>query len=277
VVVDRYGDHALLVTYATAVSTIVPAIAESIESLGVVKALLTRREGDGGLEPLFGSVPEAPIVVDEHGVRLQVDLAHGQKTGLFLDQRDNRRFVGNLSAGRRVLNLFSYTGGFSLHAVKGGAPAVTSVDSAAPAMQAARENFALNGFSTDGHEFVVADVFEHLGRVQQARQRFDLVICDPPSFAKSKEQRERALTAYVRLNAQALGAVERNGLYAAASCTSQIGPEAFIRMLGEAAQKAKRRLQIIHEAGQAIDHPQFAGHPEGRYLKFVVGRVLDAP
>jgi 23S rRNA (cytosine1962-C5)-methyltransferase len=194
---------------------------------------------------------------------------------LFLDHRDNREFVRGVSADKRVLNLFAYTGAFSLFAALGGAKHVTSVDAAAPSMAAARENFALNGLPAEPHAFAVADVYEYLQQSQARRESFDVVICDPPSFAKNKEQKGGARKAYVRLNARGLASVERGGLYAAASCTGPVAPEEFREVLAEAADVAKRRFQIIHEAGQAIDHPVMAHHVEGRYLKFMVGHVLD--
>lgn len=276
VVVDLYGRFAVIALYADGLERIADWVAEAIRGNTELAGILRRRRGsDGGLEVVWGRSPPAELVVTEHGVRMRADLEAGQKTGLFLDHRENRHFIGSVAAGRRVLNLFSYTGAFSLHAALGGASQVTSVDVAAGAMGAARENFRLNGLDDDAHDFVVADVFEFLEGAKTQGNGFDLVISDPPSFAKSKQQQKHALRAYVKLNSMALRATAPGGLLAAASCTSQVGPEAFRQTLAEAASRAKRRLQIIHEAGQPADHPVFAQHPEGRYLKFVVGRVLE--
>ena len=277
ITVDLYGPFAVVVAYAEGleqlVEWLVPALCATTELRGVVEK---RRGGDVGLRVLWGREPPRELVVEEHGVRLSVDLSLGQKTGLFLDHRENRRFVAGLAGGKRVLNLFSYTGAFSLHAALGGATHVTSVDIAAGAMDSARASFRLNGLDPDANDFVVADVF---GFLEQARARhfhWDLVICDPPSFARSKAQLKAALKAYTRLNAAGLAVTEPGGFYAAASCTSQVGPEAFRQTLVASAERAKRRFQIIHDVGQPLDHPVMAQHLEGRYLKFVLGRALEA-
>jgi 23S rRNA (cytosine1962-C5)-methyltransferase len=213
-------------------------------------------------------------VVEEHGIRLAVDLFAGQKTGLFLDHRANRQTVAAHCADRRVLNLFAYTGAFSLHAARGGASHVTSVDIAGSAIAALRDNLALNGMDDARHELVAADVFAYLEEAAQRGRQFDLVISDPPSFAKRRDHLRQAQRAYVKLTASGLRVVKPGGLYAAASCTSQVGPAAFREALAEGARKAQSRLQIIHDAGQPCDHPVMAHHPEGRYLKFLLARVL---
>lgn len=271
IVVDLYGAFAVVVTYADAVEPLVGWVIEALGETTSLRGVLRRRER--GVEVVSGRAPPRDLVVEEHGVRLRANLFEGQKTGLFLDHRDNRRTAGELAAGRRVLNLFSYSGAFSLHAALGGATLVTSVDSAPAAAEDARENFRLNGLDPDAHEFVVADVFDYLAG---CRERYDLVICDPPSFARSRDQLRQALRAYARVNTAGLRVTSEGALYAAASCTAQVSPEAFRETLAEAARRAKRRFQIIHDAGQPVDHPVFAGHLEGRYLKFVVGRLLSA-
>ena len=154
---------------------------------------------------------------------------------------------------------------------------MTSVDSAPAAMADAERNFELNGLDRGVHEPVVADAFEFLERAVSQARRFDLVVCDPPSLARDRSQLEAALKAYTRLNTLGLRVTEPGGLYAAASCTAQVSPEAFRETLAHAAGRAKRRFQIIHDAGQAPDHPVMAQHLEGRYLKFVVGRSLPIP
>jgi 23S rRNA (cytosine1962-C5)-methyltransferase len=182
--------------------------------------------------------------------------------------------MANLCAGKSVLNLFSYTGAFSLYAARAGATSVTSVDMSQPAARAARANFELNGLDPEQHEFLSEDVFEYLERTRQAGKTYDVVICDPPSFANSREQLKNALRAYVSVNSAGLRVLAMSGVYAAASCTSQVSVEAFRGVLAEAAVNAKRRFQVFHDAAHAPDHPISAGHPEGRYLKFVVGRAL---
>jgi 23S rRNA (cytosine1962-C5)-methyltransferase len=200
-----------------------------------------------------------------------------RRLGLFLDHRDNRRFVGEHASGRSVLNLFAYTGAFSLHALRGGARRATNVDVAADALVAARENYRLNGFGVEESDFVVADAFEYLEKRRSGSgsggDGFDLVICDPPSFANSRAQLDAARQAYVKLNALAMQAARPGGWLATASCTAQVTPAMFGELVAEAAGRARRRLQVVHEAGHAIDHPVSAGHAEGRYLKFLVGKL----
>jgi 23S rRNA (cytosine1962-C5)-methyltransferase len=148
------------------------------------------------------------------------------------------------------------------------------VDIAAGAIAAARDNFELNALDPEAHEFVAADVFEFAEAAKTAKKAFELVVCDPPSFANSRDQAYAAQRAYLRVNALGIALTSEGGLYAGASCTAQVSAAVFREILAEAAARAGRRLQIVHEAAQARDHPYAAGHPEGRYLKFVVGRVL---
>jgi len=272
--VDIYGSFAVVVTYADALDVLLPDLALALRATLPLAGIVRRGRGQG-ISSLWGRMPPRDLIVEEQGVRLHADLYHGQKTGLFLDHRANREYVRANAAGKRVLNLFAYTGAFSLYAALGAASQVTSVDSAAPSMAAARDNFVLNGLDPEAHEFVVRDVFEFLQAAHAERSKFDLVICDPPSFAKSKSQLEQARKAYVRLNSLGFGATRPGGLYAAASCTALVGPEDFRSILAEAAERAGGRFQIIHEAGQPPDHPVMAHHPEGRYLKFMVGRLLE--
>jgi 23S rRNA (cytosine1962-C5)-methyltransferase len=198
----------------------------------------------------------------------------GQKTGLFFDQRQNRHTLSAWCQDRTLLDCFCYTGGFSLYALRGGAASVTACDTARAALDAAQRNMDLNGFDPQPHSFVAGDCFDLLAQYASDKRRFDLVILDPPSFARDRASRHAAERAYVRLNRLGLQCVAPGGLLASASCTSQVSPAAFRRALADAGRKANRRLQIIHDAGQPLDHPVPAHFPEARYLKFVVCRVL---
>ena len=297
--VDRYGDFAVVAAYMDGADELIGWLADALSEMAPLRGIVLRRrdadedeatddqrpttnEADshssfvvGRSSTLWGASPPKNLVVREHGVQLYADLRGGQKTGLFLDQRENRRYVESVSAGRAVLNCFAYTGGFSLYALRGGASAVVSADIGKGLAEAAAANVALNGFDAARHSFVTGDCFDLLARYAEEGRRFDLVILDPPSFAKSRQSRFAAVRAYTRLNALALRCVAPGGLLASASCTSQVGPEPFKEMLAAAAASAGRRLQIVHEAGQPLDHPVPAHFPEGRYLKFVVGRVVD--
>ena len=280
IVVDRYAGFAVLTTDAPAFETLVPSVVSglrsTIELAGIVQKTRGKAEGER-LEVLAGRAPPRDLIVEEHGLRFRANLREGQKTGLFLDQRENRHTVESLASGRRVLNLFGYTGGFSVYAARGGASQVTTVDVAGGAIADAAENFRLNGFDPDAHEFLAEDVFEYLHAARERGERFDLVVCDPPSFARSRAHRDRALKAYARLHAAALRVVSPGGLYAASSCTTQVGVDAFRDTLAQASRAVRRSLQIVHDAGHAPDHPVLPAHPEGRYLKFIVLRAGDRP
>ncbi len=275
VVVDYYAGFCVLVTYSSSLRQVASWVTEALTRLPSVRGVISKHLEGKELDVLAGDPPPERLVVEEERWKLSVDLASGQKTGLFLDHRDNRRFISEHTDGARMLNLFSYTGAFSLAALAGGARHVTSVDSAAPALEAARHNFRLNGYDPEEHSFEVSDVLSYLEAARQRQQCFDVVVCDPPSFAKRREQLRLALKTYRKLSVLGLRVTLPGGLYAAASCTSQVGPEQFRQVLAEAGQRANRRLQIVHEAYHAIDHPTFIGHPEGRYLKFIVLRVLE--
>ncbi|PMP78833.1 MAG: class I SAM-dependent rRNA methyltransferase, partial [Chloroflexus aggregans] len=222
---------------------------------------------------LWGEWPPRNLVVQENGLFFYVDMLYGQKTGLFLDQRDNRRTLEGFVAGASVLNCFAYTGGFSLYALRGDAAEVVSCDVGRGLAEATAANIALNRLPAERHHFETEDCFTLLDSYAKVGRTFNVVILDPPSFARSRTNLHAAQRAYIRLNMLGLRCVEPGGLLISSSCTAQIGPEQFRHLLGEAAAQAHRRLQIIHEAGQPLDHPVPAGFPEGRYLKCIIARV----
>ena len=273
IVVDVYGPMAVLRLDSAVLAKLTPWVVEAVQNSVHVKGVCQKTTA--GLEVLAGRPPPDRLVVSEHGLRFFADLGSGQKTGLFLDHRENRHALERWSQQKSVLNLFSYTGGFSLYAARGGARRVVSVDRAADAMARARDNVELNGLDPEVLEFVTADAMAHLEQLARDRQVFDVVISDPPSFARNRMQRQRALKAYERLHTLALGVLAPGGLYAAASCTSQVDVEAFKGSVAKAAARLERPLQIVMEAGQALDHPVMLGHPEGRYLKFIALRSIE--
>jgi 23S rRNA (cytosine1962-C5)-methyltransferase len=273
VVVDLYGDYAVVEVYADALGGLLDWVRAGLLACTKLKGILLR--GDQ-VTSLWGRRPNRELIVEENGLRLYVDLVAGQKTGLYLDHRENRQFLESWCAGKRVLNCFAYTGAFSLYAIRGGAYEVTGVDIASPLAYEYAHNLKLNGFDPDAHPFVVADCFELLQEYADQGEQYDLVIVDPPSLARAKKSRFAAQRAYVRLNQAAMRCVAPGGLLATASCTSQVSPHAFREALGEAASRAGVRFLMLHEAGQAIDHPVPAHFPEGRYLKFVFGQVMRA-
>ena len=211
--------------------------------------------------------PPAEIVIAEDDARFAVDVRHGQKTGFFLDQRDNRRTVRRHAAGHRVLNLFAYTGGFSIHAALGGATRVTSVDLAAPAIAALEHNLALSAACPPTRTSASAgDAFDYLARAQQRGRTWDLVIVDPPSFAPSERAKPAALAAYRKLAAAALAVTAPAGRFALASCSSHVTEADLV----DAVAGLHGDLRLRAAAGAASDHPVLPAFPEGRYLKFLL-------
>ncbi|MBN1139230.1 MAG: class I SAM-dependent rRNA methyltransferase [Anaerolineae bacterium] len=273
IVVDLYGEFAVIQTYADSVEPLVPWVADALHAHTALKGVLWRPAG-GELKSLWGRLPPSDLTVEEHGLLFNANLFAGQKTGLFFDQRENRRTLAAWCQGQAVLDCFCYTGGFTVHACRGGAETITACDASASALEAARRNLVLNGFDPLRHTFLAEDCFKLLERLGAEGRRFGVVILDPPSFSRDRQSRHTAVRAYVRLNRLALSCVEPGGLLASASCTSQVSPVEFHQALAEAARQADRRLLILHDAGQPVDHPVPAHFPEARYLKFVVSRVL---
>jgi 23S rRNA (cytosine1962-C5)-methyltransferase len=242
--------------------------------LAIETVVERRRRGAGDREAttaVHGRLPAGEIEVRENGLKFGVDLAHGQKGGLFLDQRDNRALVGTLAAGRRMLNLFGYTGGFSVYAAAGGARETVTVDSAAPAIAAARRNFARNDLPLDRARFVVGDAFAFLEETTAAGERFDLVISDPPSFAPSRKALATGLRAYRRLHRLAAAVTAPGGILCAASCSSHVDRAAFLETIQQGARDAGRRFSLREMRGAAADHPVTLQFPEGDYLKLAIG------
>ncbi len=276
-VLDRYDAVAVLRTDGAAIEArlaeLVPHLVKLLEPRGV-RTLLHRipgAQGDGEkVRALWGQAPPETVDVLEHGVVTEVDVLRGQKTGAFLDQRENRRFVRELAPGRRrVLNLFSYAGGFSIAAALGGAEEVTSVDLAAKAHATAQRCFARNGVDPKKHRFVTADATTHVDELARRKERFDLVISDPPSFAKNERSVGRALAAYAKLHRACAALLGPGGVLCAASCSSHVGLDRFLGTLDDAAL-GRGDLSVREVRGAGPDHPSLAAFPEGRYLKFVV-------
>lgn len=285
VVVDRYGSVAVVRLDGEAIAAwtedLVRAITPLAKRRGVETILLRRadaREGDAKVDRVHGPDPGGTVEVLERGTRIEVDVVHGQKTGAFIDQRENRRRIrGLVKPGGRALNLFSYTGGFSLAAALGagdgggGAREVVSVDVAAKAHATAQRIFRLNGLDPTNHRFVTADATAHLAELERRKETFDLVISDPPSFAPNERSKQRGLAAYAKLHRACARVLAKGGVLCLASCSSHVTLEDF---LGVADDRALERSDLsVHGAwGPPDDHPTLAGFPEGRYLKFVVLR-----
>ena len=223
-----------------------------------------------GLTPRTGALRGAPdgmVTIAEHGLHYRVDVAHGQKTGFYLDQRANRRTIGALAAGRDVLNAFCYSGGFSLAALAGGAASVLSIDSSAAALELARENLVLNGLDAACAEWREADVFQCLRELRNAGRAFGLVVLDPPKFAPTAAHAERAARAYKDVNLLALKLLRPGGLLATFSCSGGVSADLFQKIVAGAAADAGADAELVERFHADRDHPVLMSFPEGEYLK----------
>lgn len=225
-----------------------------------------RRHTQGGIHLLAGEKCENVVTILENGVKFKVDLEKGQKTGFFLDQRDNRKYIQSVTQGASVLNLFSYSGGFSVYAGLGGASKVASLDVADGAIQLSKENWALNGLNPENHQGLCVDVFEYLNGDKEV---WDHVIVDPPSMGHSEDQKDRAQAKYIELFAASAKRVKSKGHLSLSSCSSHISFQDFFEIINESVSKANRRAQILKISGQGPDHPFPHSAHELRYLKFV--------
>ncbi len=212
----------------------------------------------------------APCIVKEYGLSFQVDWIQGQKTGFFIDQRENRKLVEQFSAERDVLNMFCYSGGFSFFAMQGGAKMVHSVDASAKAIELTRQNVALNFADDKRHEAFVADAFDFM---RDIKDRYNLIILDPPAFAKHRGALRQALQAYKRLNAKAFEQVRPGGIIFTFSCSQVVTKDQFREAVFSGAAISKRKVRILHQLHQPADHPINIYHPEGEYLKGLVLQV----
>ncbi len=272
-IVDRYADLAVLRVYAAAWEPHLEAIVAALAGLGwpttIYRRLGVHRvdAGEGGVT-LYGPPPPDLVVVQEYGMRLIARPEVGQKTGLFLDQREHRAMVRRWSAGRRVVNLFGYNGGFSVAAALGGAAEVTTVDLAPDAIEDARENFRLNGLDPEAHHFEVADVFRWT-----PRGTYDLLVVDPPSLTRGQRSDEVAIQAYRALHKRLAPAVAQGGLLATASCTARLSLDAWRGAVREGL--SSRGDWAWHWlSAEPPDHPIALAHHEAHYLKFALLRRL---
>ena len=216
-------------------------------------------------EYLSGSPGNA--IVKEHGKQFSIDWERGQKTGFFIDQRENRKLIGEYAAGRKVLNLFGYTGGFSVYARQGGAELIHTVDSSKHAIEMADKNMELNFSEEHRHKGIPADAFEFLSSPPET---YDLMILDPPAFAKHHNALNNALQGYKRLNARAIEKIESGGIIFTFSCSQAVSRENFRKSVFVAAANTGRRVRVLHQMTQPADHPVSIYHPEGEYLKGLV-------
>ena len=283
VIVDRYGDWAVCQFNTAGAERMKNEVVVALRDRLDLKGVYERSDADGrqyeGLENsnrlLVGEEPPEKIEIFEGGVKYLVDVRHGHKTGFYLDQRDNRRVVSSFAGGRDVLNVFSYTGGFGVAAMKGGAKSAVHVDLSEPALALARENTALNGFGVDDASFVCGNAFEVLRKFRDSRRSFDLVVLDPPKFADAKSHLRGACRGYKDVNLLAMKLLRPGGILATFSCSGLMTPDLFAKVVSEAAADAGRNFQVLRRLWQAPDHPEGLFFPEGLYLKGLLLKAVD--
>ncbi len=275
-VVDIYNDTAVIKHDHIIMESIwnAPVIAEKIQSaFPQVKCIYLKRRNDADEKGtnIVGAL-SSEVQFLENGVLFASNIRDASKTGFFLDQRDNRKMIQNFSKGKTVLNLFSYTGGFSVFAAKGGAKEVTSVDIAKAAITAVARNFEINGLNTIHHD-IATDAFAYLEQVNTEKKKYDLVITDPPSFAPNEKSVEQAKGAYVKVFSNSIKLVNTEGFFAASSCSSHISHKEFMEICQEAFSRARKKATLVYTGGQPVDHPYPLAMEELRYLKFALFRL----
>jgi 23S rRNA (cytosine1962-C5)-methyltransferase len=276
-IVDRYADYLVLQCHTRGIERwkqeIVEALVEVLAPRGIYeRSDVSVRMRDGVELPtgtLRGEVPDV-IEIRENGYRFLVDVKRGQKTGFFLDQRDKRMATMKYAEGRTVLNAFSYTGGFSVYALAGGARHVVSLDSSGPALELARENVRINGFGPDRAEFVEEDVKKYLRTA--APGAFGLVVLDPPAFIKDRRKKEQGIVGYRTVNEGALRALAADGVLVTCSCSAHLAVAEFRHMVAECGGRARRSFAVLETLLHGPDHPSLAAFPEGDYLKCLICR-----
>jgi 23S rRNA (cytosine1962-C5)-methyltransferase len=277
--VDRYDRWLVMQFTALGLAQRKDLFADLLEELLHPAGIFVRTErGIGKLEgldlqdgPLRGGMPESPIEIEENGLRFVINIAEGQKTGFYLDQRDNRLAVARLAAGRRVLDGFCYSGGFGLHAARAGARSALGIDSSEPALALARENAQRNGL--ENVTFERGDVFDSLDALARNQERFGMVVLDPPKFARSRSAIDEALTGYRRLETLALKLLEPDGMLVMCCCSGLITPDMLEELLAQVAAHARRDVQLLERRGPSPDHPVSLACRESHYLKCLIARV----
>ncbi|MFN2198721.1 MAG: class I SAM-dependent rRNA methyltransferase [Anaerolineales bacterium] len=279
-VIDKYAGTFVIKLYSLAWMAHLKPVCQALLSilpaerlvLRLSRKLLDQPEKLFGLrdgEVIAGTALQAPLVFQENGLYFEADPVYGHKTGFYFDQRENRARLEQFASGKSVLNLFAYTGGFSVYAARGGARHILSVDISQPALEAALRNMAYNQHlpqvASAGHEIVAADVFDFLTQAATAGRRFDLVIVDPPAFAHNQRQVAAALAAYAQLTRLSLRVLQPGGVLVQASCSSRVGAAPFFETVRQAAESEGRPLHEIERTGHACDHP--IAFKEGAYLK----------
>ncbi|MCL4109420.1 UNVERIFIED_CONTAM: hypothetical protein GTU68_043648 [Idotea baltica] len=273
VVIDRYGDHFVVQTLTLAMDNHKAMLTDAIVKLFSPKTVIERNDAPirkaEGLEPqttvLFGDDFPEPFIIESNGIKQEIDLRDGQKTGIYLDQLDNYSAVAALSEGKRVLDCFCNQGGFALHAAKAGAASVDAIDISESAVEAGKHNAELN--ELENIEWIVENVFSHLRFLEKEGKKYDLIILDPPSFTRNRKSVKEAMRGYKEIHLRALKLLEKGGRLATYSCSYHVDRETFFGMICDASVDAKKTLRLLDEQRQRIDHPIIQTMPETSYLK----------
>ena len=281
-IVDRYADYLSVQILTSGMERNSGVILDELEQLLKPAGIFDRSDASArsheGMGPssggvLAGTAPPEFVAVKENGVLYDVNIASGQKSGFYCDQRDNRRIVAEHSAGKNMLDCFSYSGGFSLNALKHNAASVTSVDSSALALETLKRNIEINKFQDAAHKLIQSDVNKQLRAFRESGEKFDVIVLDPPKYAPSRSAVNKASRAYKDLNRQAMHILEDGGLLATFSCSGAIDIASFKQIIAWAALDAGKEVQFIHQFSQPEDHPVRSSFPEGEYLKGLLCRV----
>ena len=279
-IVDRYADFLVCQFFTAGMAMFKDDILDALSVIDLIEGIFERSEGrvgdEEGLEPsvgvLSGEAPPETITIEENGFKFLIDVRRGQKTGYFLDQRDNRAFLATVARDRSVLNCFSFSGAFSVYAFGGGAKEVVTLDSSKPALELAEQNLELNGFASAPGELLKGDAFAYLKEIDR---KFDVIVLDPPSLAHKRSDLDAATGGYKFLNLHALKHLNPGGLLLTFSCSQHLSIDLFQKVVFGAAVDAHRKVAVIKRLGQPIDHPFSLHHPEGEYLKGLALRALD--
>ncbi len=278
-IIDKYNDVFVIQIHTMGMELLRKTIVEAMKEVYNPKTIYER--SDVGVrkhenlpdEPkghVWGERLTGEVEILEHNVKFLVNVVDGQKTGFFLDQRDNRKALQSYCTGKRVLNCFSYTGGFSVYAALAGATETISVDVAAAALETAKRNFEINKLPTNKHQFIDMDVFNYIDQCEKKGEKFDVIILDPPAFVKNKASLKKGLAGYLYINERALHLLPKGGILVSSSCSAHVSDEMLQQTLSMAAARAHCTLKAVEIRHQPIDHPFNVQFIEGKYLKYYV-------
>jgi len=281
-IVDRYNDTLVMQILSAGVERwreeIIDILVETLQPTCIYeRSDIAVRKLEGLPERtgvVWGTLSEQPLIITENGLHFKVDVLSGQKTGFYLDQRDNRCFCRGIAKGKSVLNCFAYTGGFTVDALAGGAASVLSIDSSEEALSMAKENVVLNDLPLENCDWIVGDVFEELRTLRDRAEGYDLIILDPPKFAPTSSQASQAARGYKDINLYGFKLLKPGGILMTFSCSGGIDAGFFQKIVADAALDAGVEAQILYRLGQAPDHPTHLAFPEGTYLKGLVVRKM---